>query len=413
MRKEVYFFVLISFFLVNFCSALSTDMKESYSPGETIIVKVSGNIVQTLSIKQVQFIRAGNFQEVPMIYDLKKLGDSYYLWAISPKIANNYTLILKDVVSSVYGEPVKIEFRQNFSVRGNITDYSISPGFIIADKEFEIQVQLYADEEISISTNFPKERKVTLEPGTTSVSFPFENVVGTELKFITLGKYKVPAYLIGSLSGSSSGSASNKSLTFVPTTLTKTLSLERKNKNITFEILNNGKETMKDIKIVYDSGAFSLSPNTEITLKSGERKIYTLAILKENGIRILDQISLQSGELKVVLPIRIDFIHNMTENISILKNSSELYRCNELGGNICADNQNCKGTSNVSQEGVCCVGTCFEKETKKEDGSAAIGYFLVILVILGLGYLYWKYRKTHSETNPLSKKVKEIEKNIP
>ncbi len=406
--------MLLSIFLSGFSSAISTDMKSTYAPAETMIIKISGNIVDPLSVKQVQFIRAGNVQEVPMTYDLKKLGDTYYLWAIAPKSINSYTLVVKDVSTTVAGTPAKIEFRQNFSVSGNLTAYSISPGFILADREFQIQVQLYTDEPKSISTNFPKERSVSLQPGTMTVMFPFENVVGTQVRTITFGTYTLPAYLVGGSLGSSSGSALDVPLSFAPTLLSRTLSLNQKNKSILFNIVNTGKEEISKIRMTYDSTIFSLSPEGDISLKPGESETYSLTPLKNDGIRIQEQISARSGEWNIVLPLRIDFIQNRTDDLPLEKNVSDLYRCSEFGGNICTDKQTCTGTINISQEGNCCIGICKNNPSDGgTSGSTVIGYLLAVLVVLGLGYLYWKYKKTRAETNPLPRKIKEAEKNIP
>ncbi len=405
MRKEIALCMVIGIFLIGLSSALSTDMKAKYAPGETMIVKVSGNIVDPLSVRQVSFLRAGNVQEVPTVYDLKKLGDTYYLWALAPKIANTYTLILRDVATTVAGTPTKIEFRQNFSVTGNLTDYIISPGLVITDGAFQVHVQLYADEERTIMTDFPQKRDIILKPGDTVVDFPFENVIGSQVKMITLGRYAFPVYF----TGGSSPVNSNASFSFAPTYLTKTLSLKEKNKSVNFRLVNIGKEEIKNIRMVYSSDVFTLIPDEETTLKSGESKTYALTLLKSDGIRVQEQISARAGERTIVLPIRIDFTENITENVSSDNDSSGLYRCSELGGNICTNNQQCTGSVNASQEGNCCVGTCIEKKVDTGGESSTLGYVLAVLVILGLGYLYWKYKMTRVDANPLPKKIKEAE----
>ena len=76
---------------------------------------------------------------------------------------------------------------------------------------------------------------------------------------------------------------------------------------------------------------------------------------------------------------------------------------------MCTNAQRCTGTTNLSQEGLCCVGTCVEQKTDTGNGSSTIGYLLAVLVVVALGYLYWKYKKTKADTNPLPKKIKEAE----
>ncbi|MEK6825181.1 MAG: hypothetical protein AABY00_00165 [Nanoarchaeota archaeon] len=406
MRKRIVFFALVMIFFIPLTLSMSTDMKAIYAPGETMIFYFSGNIVESLSVKQVSFIRTGNVQEVPMVYDLKKLGDKYYLWALASKIAQNYTLIIKDVATTVSGIPKKIEFRQNFSVQGNLTAYSISPGFVISEGEFQMHIQLYRDEPLTISIDFPQKHDIVLAPGDNVIKFPFENVAEAQVKKIGVGSYSIPVYF----TQASSIVSSTTSFAFTPTYLSKTFSLKEKNKTITFKVVNTGKEPLKKILITYSSDMFSLSPDETVNLDPGENQTYTLRLLKaEDGIRIQDEISARSGDLNVLLPIKIDFVEKPYENISNVNDSSLLYRCSELGGSLCTTSQHCVGSTNISQEGICCTGTCKEKEKEEGSGSSALGYVLAILVILGLGYLYWKYKKTKPESNPLSKKIKEAE----
>jgi len=385
--------------MVQSAAAIETDLKKNYLQGETIVVKISGNIIEPFLPEQVKFIRAGHVQEIPVIYELKKLDDNYYIWALAPKSPGNYTLILNDLTTTLSGSPKKVEFRQNFSIEKNLTDYSVSPGFIISEKDFSIQAQLYLDKDIKINVDYPSKREFMLKPGNNVLDFKIEGPPG--IKIISVGKYSIP---INILSGSQSSSI-NAPYSFAPNYLTKTFSVNEKNKTARFSIVNTGEKEIKDIQIIHGD-YFTLYPTEKITLKAKESKEYTLTILKSDGIRLQDQISARSGEWNIVLPIKIDF--EEINDTPIKKN--EDYRCSELGGKICTDSQKCIGTLNSSQEGLCCIGSCAQKDKESENGGSIMGYILAILVVAGLIGLYWKYKKTKPDQNPLPKKIKEAEK---
>ena len=126
MEMRLLLFACALFIVVNISTgflAISSDLHSSYEPRETATVKISGNILEPIDIKKLTLLRG--HVEVPFVYDLKILNESYYLWFISPQTKNNYTLRIKDIATTVTGENQKLDFEQNFSVEGNMTKYNI------------------------------------------------------------------------------------------------------------------------------------------------------------------------------------------------------------------------------------------------------------------------------------------------
>jgi hypothetical protein len=175
-------------------SAISTSMKETYEPGETIIAEVYGNILEPIKPENVIFKRG--HVAIALEYGINKLGERTFIWAISPEAGNNYTLEIKNIATSVLGKAQTISYEKNFSVAGNITDYSIKPGIVYANADFKIVAQLNRDENIAIKVDFPYERDVGLKPGANTISFSIKNINETKLFNISIGKYIVPAYVI-------------------------------------------------------------------------------------------------------------------------------------------------------------------------------------------------------------------------
>ena len=195
MRKNIcgLVFLIAIILVVQPVFAISSNMKDSYLPGETIVIKISGNILEPISSGNVEF-RRGHIL-VPFDYDLKKLGEDYYLWAIAPESQINYTLTIKEISTYVSGKVQKIDYVKNFSILGNLSDYSIKPGFVLDDKDFEIKMQLNEDINKPIDLKFIEEREVVLKPGENIVKFSISEINETGLYNLTIGKYILPAYL--------------------------------------------------------------------------------------------------------------------------------------------------------------------------------------------------------------------------
>jgi len=92
---------------------------------------------------------------------------------------------------------------------------------------------------------------------------------------------------------------------------------------------------------------------------------------------------------------------NQTINVSNLNKTEIKKYINNLGntdslscydiGKICLVNQKCDGETILSLEGNCCIGNCAE-ESKSNTGTI-IGIVLLILIILFVGFIYWKSKK--------------------
>jgi hypothetical protein len=129
--KKIVVGLLICMFLIGNALAISSDIKnESYAQGETMLIKLEGNILSALSADNVKFYRG--HVEIPLEYDLKKLGDNYYIWAIAPVSENNYSLLVEDITTTISGVTAKVNYQTNFSISGDVVDYYIKPGFIFS-----------------------------------------------------------------------------------------------------------------------------------------------------------------------------------------------------------------------------------------------------------------------------------------
>jgi hypothetical protein len=186
-------FVIAAVMLSNLGCAISSSVKEAYAPGETIIAEISGNILEPISASDVEF-RRGHVG-VPLDYDLKKIDGKYYIWAAAPELNENYTIAIKGISTTISGKVQEIDYEKNFSVLGNITDYSIKPGFVDSAIDFEIKATLNDDYDKEIATNFLEEGNFTLKPGENVIRFSISGINESAFYNVTIGRYNVPAYI--------------------------------------------------------------------------------------------------------------------------------------------------------------------------------------------------------------------------
>lgn len=186
--------LILGILLIGSACALSTNIEDSYSRGENIIVEVSGNILEPIFPEDVEF-RRGHVR-VPVEFDIKRLGEKYYIWAIAPNPEEdtNYTLVIEDVVATAEGRVDEIDYEKDFLVSGDLVSYTINPGFVFAKSDFEVEIFLNEDfnKEIAI-----EEQTVTLKPGKNFIEFSVNDFEGAQLNIISIGDYDMPAYVIG------------------------------------------------------------------------------------------------------------------------------------------------------------------------------------------------------------------------
>lgn len=193
MKKGVLVFVLL--FFTSSALAVSTDLKETYAPKETAIFELFG-VLGNINKNQVNILKDGHI-DTPVEFDVGNVNDKRYIWFIAPLNPGNYTLHIKDVIATVNGVPEVVDYDEAFSVSGDIALYSVKPGFIITNKNFQLIATGYSDFNQIIQTSFPAPRDVTIRPGVNYVTYDTIGVIGALSTPITFGTYQIPAYITG------------------------------------------------------------------------------------------------------------------------------------------------------------------------------------------------------------------------
>lgn len=402
--KKLIFILILTIYLIGVASALSVNIKDSYEKQETMIVKISGDIKEPITNDNI-LLKRGHVS-VPLDYDIKKLGNDYYLWAVAPTNENNYTLWINDVVTMVSGNVNKSDFGYNFSVTGKLVDYYVKPGVIFSNKDFEISVFSNMDVPKEINVEFPEERNIVLNPGKNKLEFSISNVYGTQLINFSVGKYNVRAYIIGEKTGNeidmtNATNVSKSNVYFVPQKIERELfSGEEETYPVT--IVNDG-DDLENISLEYNKDVFSINPEPPLNLASGKSFVFNLSMQTDRSVN--ESITLNTNNIKAYLNVKISISNRTTNKNETKKN---LFYCDELGGNICKGNEECSIENVESLDGPCCKGKCIEK---KEGGTSWAGYIIAVIAIILIIYIYYRYKSVKKEKNPLAKRIKR--KNIP
>jgi len=395
---------IVAMVFLSYCvSALTFEIKESYAPKENMLGEIVGNIIDPIEKSQIEF-RRGDVR-VPLNGDIGKLGEREYLWAIAPEIENNYTLYIRNITTNVAGVVKKVDLIRNFTVKGNLTSYNVEPGFIVTNKNFSINIFLYEDMKKNINVSIAGDK--LLEPGENSIDFNIDNFIGESLIDIVVGNYNMPAYIIGK-KNETPIVVSNLMLSISPLTIQRVVSINDR-PVYSIELKNTGNTTLEDIEVVYNNKTFKVYPQEISSLKVNKSVFVNVSIIGNESIS--DSIYFTNDYLNVAFPIRINFTNS---NISSTVNSSGKtnYYCSELNGVICSADEVCSQEVVVSLDGYCCKGKC--QVQNNTSSSAWIGYLLGILVLAGLGYIVFKYKKkTPGVQSIFNRKVAEAQKKMP
>ncbi len=404
IKKLFLFFAVI--FAASSVLAVTVDLKQSYEPKETGIAEIKGNILSDIQQEQIEIRRVNVV--VPVDFDVKKMGEDYFMWFVSPETVGNYTLRINNIVTTVNGAEEKIDYQKNFSVFGNLTNYYVSPGAIFTRGDFSINVYSNLDIKTKINTNLPGQGYIEINPGKNSLSFSSENLI-TGKSNIVLGKYSIPLYFAGNESVDA-----KKEIKFIPNYIRYNFIRNRALGQQQIILVNTLDRDINNIRMSYNRSFFSLFPNEITKLKAKETKILNVSFANYS-FGIDDFIYVSYENKSVSLPVFLMPVseENISGNNITKIGSGELYNCYELGGIICSGQESCSGNKVQSSEGnECCVGQC-SAGMGKGSGSSWIGYVLGLILLAGVGYLVYRYKSVKKDKNPIERKITEAEKKMP
>jgi len=444
MRKELIVIGLL--LLMPFISAVTVDLNSQYQKGETLIATISGTFETSLLKDNIKFYR-DNHVRIPMDFEMTKILDNYYLYAsLIGKNEGNYSLSIEGINYIIsLGESSNEDIRTNFTITNDIAEFAISPGFIITQDDFSLEISNLRSEtvQINIESEYSSSNKKTFLEAIFGSGTPEETkdselivsenpsyiLIPGETKIINFHTLPINASSLFSTTISSSNISYNipvyiikeeiiedvpiinpiKNFSFDPLELTISMPLNEKKERIIM-IKNLGNIPIEDISIIMED---SLSKYLEI----GKTEIAFLNVSEEAEIPLsfksTEDIFIQGkifaedkSQEKVKILLTLNFskgsVYNETYeslNKTIIKPIGAM-SCSEINGTFCNSEATCNDTSEYVKDGNCCLGSCLEPE--KSNNGKIIGWTIIVLVLALVSWFFKnKFSKGRKEVDVL------------
>ncbi|MDO8623666.1 MAG: hypothetical protein Q7R52_05465 [archaeon] len=422
-----FFLVVLLLLIFPLVSAVEFDVKTNYSLGETMIAKVSGSFTDPITADNVYFYR--NNVRIPLIYDVAKINEEFYIYALLPENPGNYSISIKNANYMKSNQISSDEIKKEFSILNSWPDFSVNPGFIITKEDFFIKVQNLRDEKIILQVKEGKEKETATTKSLFSSIFsikPEEIIEGIEIRsgeikkinfelnelnssrfdFITLKtnntKYEIPIYI----TANQTVVKQIKEFRFSPDKLDLSLLLNS-NKTKIFYIYNTGQLELDNIELIPSSDIksyISLSTTIIEKLDAGSTFRIDMYISPQKKEKTIEGTILATTEdNEISLPVKL--VYSKEEIVKPDDYVPEVVQnCSKLGGKICTKEEKCNGESVDALDAKCCLKECI-KSSSLNSNLKWLG-LIIILIIIGIAYWFYssKYSRTRSEVNLLKPK---------
>ena len=421
-RILIALFILILFPVI---SAASVELKSEFDQGETLMATISGDFVEPLARENVLLYRG--HVRIPLDVEIIKIKDTYYVYAqLFDKTEGNYSLRLENAIYVILNNIIEEDIIKNFTITNRTADFSVDPGFVVTETSFSIGMQNFKDSGITINiienqtskeeSNksagffgfFSEDEEQAQEGDSVSIGafqsreviFNITNITKTTLKTIELNtantKYEIPVYVI--IKGVASEEPKKRNFVFSPVETSVSMATGSTTNRI-FYLYNNGEADLEDIEILVSD---SIAPYTSISrefvdeLEANESVKITLTFDSDYSEIIIEgDIIADASGLFTYIAVSLNFINDYEpppgeedEEIPPKDPAAVLGTCQELGGEICSENQKCSEGTEIAHDGNCCLAECVEKETGGSKGKV-IGWTIIIAAVI---FVFWFFK---------------------
>jgi len=416
ITKRALLFLLV-LFSVSLVSSLNVDMKSTFQPGETAIGSIEGNFLTQITPENIYFY--SDRVSIPLVFDIARINDKYYFYVLLPTNEREYTMIIKEAHYFENNQENLRDIEKNFSVSGNITEFSVYPGFIITKNNFTLSLESKNQplsvtikvQNQSIQVNLPiaKTKKVGLTVNSNNFTMDFVSLSSQYTN------YKIPIAIL----------SSNKSVYYSRNTSENITDSEKfrfsqSELNISVNedseflydvyLVNVGDKDLENIKIVLSGDVKSIAAITPSTfdLNQSESKKIELKINSADIGAFRGKITAETDSLSTSSDIIINSLSKDTEIPTPIETKEP---CIVYNGIICKSSEQCSSAVRDSLEGACCLGKC---ESKTSYTTIIIGILILIAVGVGLFFLYKRQKatKTSSSNEIVRKQSQDYEKRV-
>jgi len=415
--KAFFLIVFLIFLLSPLVFAIEFNLNQNYKSGETIIAKVSGNFLTSLTKDNVFFYK--EHVRIPMTYGIEKIENEYYLYAsLLGKTQGNYSIALENIQYMQGAETLSDDIVKNFSITNETADFSLKPGVIVTSGEFSIDIQNLKDNRITVSVRTEvvnsSERSISIVTQETAVDSVSLSPVSGEIKkiYFTSGygsptfqkiefktsnlTYEVPVYIFSTFlpEVTSYKMEPSELISSVPTnTLTKKVIFfyntgDKEIRNISLSL----SDSIKPFVNLSQDYIESLEPKTNVPIQ--------LSFFSPGEIEVSGTLGANvNGETMLYSQISLKFLSNYVPvNES---QESSVKTCAELNGRVCTQTEACDTEIVYAKDNLCCLGKCVATKKKSSTGVIIALAIFFVLAIAGFWFYKKKFKKTKKSVNLL------------
>lgn len=404
MKKSALLILLI--ILLPFASALNVNLNENYQPGQTLIGSLEGNFLSPLITENFYFY--SDRVQVPLVSDISKIQDKYYFYALLPVSEGNYTLLIKNLHYVENGVEQTRDIEKNFTVSGNITDFSVSPGVLILRNESIITIES-KNEPLVVLYKFTNQTGNILIPAGQKKKLTFSSAGYSEFKFTEIEisalntKYLIPTAVIPASQSTryqENVTETSSKLRFLLQEYNFSVYANEISK-FNIDLINSGTNPASNIQLTSNLGdIISINPLEISLLEDSDLQQIEITINAKETKTFKGLITASMGDFSVQTLVTIN---------SQLKGSPQppttVKSCVGMNGVRCADGEECTGVIQIASDGDCCIsGLCTEKSS---SSGWIIGIILLLVVAAVIYYFYKKSKKNQITPEGILKQKQE------
>lgn len=430
--------VIFLFLIIPSVSAIEIQLNENYSIGETLIAKISGNFVDTPNSNNIFLYQDGHIP-VPTQFSVSRIDNTYYAYTtLIDKSAGNYSLKIKNVRYYQVNTILDDDLIKNFTIKNEIADFYVIPGFLDTDKDFSLKLTSLKDNDVVVYVNPEKssssssffdslfggnsdseetdsEFNVTLSSGQSKNITLYLDRTLTEptLKIINISSentdYSIPVYMNVENTTKDVGTGN---LRFSSVVFNVSLATNSNTTRVLY-LENTGNDSVENITLYVSSALAPYINLSEENLssipKNSSKRIDITFISGEFEKNIEGQITaryLNSTDSTyiyeysaVFLSFVKDYIPSTGDNSTNIPTDTKT--CSELNGKICSSSETCSGDSVYAKDSLCCLDSCVSKDTEEKSSYGKwFGWGLVAVILIFLAWFFLKkFRKVSTPIN--------------
>ena len=378
------------------------EIKTVYAKDETLTAKLSGNFLNSVTKENIFLYR--RHVRVPLEPYIAKINNTYYIYAqLAGKQPENYSLVIENVLYYKGAEISQEPITANFSISSSTADFSISPGFIITNKNFFIEAQNLQSSSLTIQVDsiFISDKLVTLFSGEKKkINFNL-NLSQPVVEIIKLSSenlfYEIPVYVyevpkINQSNQSVLSPSLTESFELQPPEFNISMATNSSAERIIY-LYNTGETKLENISLSLSSSISqytSLSTDKIEEIENGSFEKFTINFSSDADEQIIKgEIKAETENFSASLPVTLNFIKNFVPKDEDKKEIPNVpTNCLELKGKFCSSGETCDGETVYAKDGVCCLGIC-KKPADQSTKWRLIGFAIIIILVV---FLIWFFK---------------------